>query len=187
MLDTSHQKSNLRKELRNSLNSLPRSVKNKKSKKIEESILSNKVFKDSENILFYSAMKQEVQTLSLMRKALKQKKKVYLPKVKTLEKKLEVYEVKDLKKDLLKGYRGILEPRALKSRKAQASILDFILVPGLGFTRGGKRLGRGGGYYDRFLKRTKKAYKLGIAFKEQIKRDLPLSKQDICVDRVITD
>jgi 5-formyltetrahydrofolate cyclo-ligase len=64
--------------------------------------------------------------------------------------------------------------------------IDLILIPGLAFTRKGERLGRGGGYYDRFLARVGlRAVKLGICFKEQLLEELPIESHDARVDRVL--
>ena len=65
--------------------------------------------------------------------------------------------------------------------------IDTILVPGLGFTQNGERLGRGGGYYDKFLATCKSRTKLiGICFKEQIINNLPREKHDRLVTNIVT-
>lgn len=64
----------------------------------------------------------------------------------------------------------------------------LILVPGLAFTFEGNRLGRGGGYYDRFLyslKNKKNVFKLGLCYKEQILQKIPLDQNDQRVDKII--
>lgn len=68
--------------------------------------------------------------------------------------------------------------------------LDLVLTPGLAFTRNGKRLGTGKGYYDRFLARCFRKFKkypftLGLAFKEQIVSDIPATNTDIIIDQVL--
>lgn len=63
---------------------------------------------------------------------------------------------------------------------------DIIIVPGLGFTREGKRLGRGKGFYDRYLEKTL-ALKIGIAFDLQIEKDIPTDVHDVLMDFVVTD
>ena len=66
--------------------------------------------------------------------------------------------------------------------------LDVVVVPGLGFTTGGRRLGQGGGHYDRFLSRLRPGcLTIGAAFAEQVVDDLPVEPHDAAVDVVVTD
>ncbi len=65
---------------------------------------------------------------------------------------------------------------------------DFVLVPGLAFSRNGYRLGRGGGFYDRLLAgRARDAVKVGVGFELQLTDDIPRAEHDVILDRVITD
>jgi len=65
--------------------------------------------------------------------------------------------------------------------------LDVVVVPGLGFTVDGRRLGQGGGHYDRFLPRLRpRCITIGVAFAEQLLVDLPTEPHDARVDHVIT-
>ena len=64
---------------------------------------------------------------------------------------------------------------------------DLILVPGLGFDNKFNRLGRGGGWYDKFLKSVKAGRIIGLCFKEQVVDALPTAEFDIKVDQLITD
>ena len=68
--------------------------------------------------------------------------------------------------------------------------LDLMLVPGMAFTRDGKRLGRGKGYYDTYLSKAKKSTKMpvtiALAFDEQILDDIPVSDHDFVIDKVLT-
>ena len=67
-------------------------------------------------------------------------------------------------------------------------IPDLVLVPGLAFSRAGHRLGRGGGFYDRFLSgRARNAHKLGICFASQLLDRIPIEEHDAVLDAVITD
>jgi 5-formyltetrahydrofolate cyclo-ligase len=65
--------------------------------------------------------------------------------------------------------------------------LDVVVVPGLAFTPEGRRLGQGGGHFDRFLARLRgNCLRIGVAFAEQLVADLPTSPHDIAVNVVIT-
>jgi 5,10-methenyltetrahydrofolate synthetase len=65
--------------------------------------------------------------------------------------------------------------------------IAVVLVPGLAFTSDGYRLGRGAGFYDRFLERMPNALRLGIAFAEQLAPTLPIEPWDLPVDALLTD
>lgn len=71
--------------------------------------------------------------------------------------------------------------------------LDLILVPGLAFTRSGQRLGRGKGYYDRYLHHYRQlsgvrpVTSVALAFKEQIFDSIPTSEHDVIIDVVLFD
>ncbi len=64
--------------------------------------------------------------------------------------------------------------------------IEIFLCPGVAFTEQGRRLGQGGGFYDRYLSRFPDAGKIGICFREQLLDDLPGEDHDIQMDRVIT-
>lgn len=84
-------------------------------------------------------------------------------------------------------YRGILEPPAGAPPMDPAG-LDAVVVPGVGFDRAGRRLGQGGGYYDRFLARlSRRAVRVGWAFSVQVVDALPEDPHDQRVDLVITE
>lgn len=86
--------------------------------------------------------------------------------------------------DLEKGSYGILEPT--DSCKKAEDPLAPVIVPGVAFTRSGKRLGYGGGYYDRFFEKEMEHVKIAIAFDFQIVEDMIALSHDISMDYVIT-
>lgn len=68
--------------------------------------------------------------------------------------------------------------------------LDLIIVPAVGFTASGRRLGHGKGYYDTFLEQCMNVQKnppitIGLAFKEQIQSDIPVTEHDKLIDHVL--
>ncbi len=66
--------------------------------------------------------------------------------------------------------------------------LDLVIVPGLAFTRDGRRLGQGGGHFDRFLPRLPDScLTIGVCFSEQLVADLPTGAHDVHVHHVVTD
>lgn len=65
--------------------------------------------------------------------------------------------------------------------------MDIIIVPGVGFTLSGQRLGYGGGYYDRYLPMCTQAHILALAFPEQIEGSLPTDEHDFPIPTVLTN
>jgi 5-formyltetrahydrofolate cyclo-ligase len=66
--------------------------------------------------------------------------------------------------------------------------LDVVVVPGLAFTADGRRLGQGGGHFDRFLPRLRvDCLTVGVCFREQLVAELPTGVHDVAVHRVVTD
>ena len=94
--------------------------------------------------------------------------------------------------ELSPGMWGILEPkpewRGRLDRRVEAAELDLIIVPGVAFDRRGGRLGFGKGYYDRFLRQVRAdAVKIALAFECQLVEEIPMTEQDVCMDKVITE
>ena len=82
-----------------------------------------------------------------------------------------------------KGRRGVPEPQTYTYRGP----IDLIIVPGVVFDHHRHRIGRGGGYYDRFLARHLKTKKIGVCYSFQLKRHtIPHSWRDQKMDRIIT-
>ena len=163
------------------------SARQRKSRRILEKLLRSPVFRRSKHVMTYIAMHGEVETRSLIAKSLALKKHLYVPLVNRRTKEIKALKIHHPVRDLRRGAYGILEPVRRRVKPADPAALDLIVVPGLGFDRGGRRLGRGRGCFDRFLKKAKAAAKVGLAFREQIVRRIPTERHDVPVDRVITD
>ena len=83
---------------------------------------------------------------------------------------------------------NIREPQADSGTLVEPGAIDLILIPGLAFSPGGGRLGRGAGFYDRLLARPGwRAFKIGICFDCQLAADLPVEAHDHAVDCVVTE
>ena len=86
------------------------------------------------------------------------------------------------KEPFIKNDLNILEPeKPIKTKK-----VDVFIIPGMAFTTSGKRLGRGGGYYDKLLSMHPNTLKIGLTFNERIIKDIPIENHDISMDYVIT-
>ena len=95
-------------------------------------------------------------------------------------------EIRSLTDDLTVSQMGIREPVA--GIPFPISMIDMVIVPGLGFDEYGHRLGRGRGFYDRFLAHPEfKGVACGLAFEEQMAASVPVGPLDCHVDMLITD
>lgn len=86
--------------------------------------------------------------------------------------------------DVVPGQFGIPEPTQV-CPLIPLNKLDFLLVPGVGFTLAGCRLGRGKGYYDRLLAEAR-GTKCGVAFDWQVTVEVPAEPHDILLDCIVT-
>lgn len=173
----------MRSKFRDILSQMPIKTRAMKSREITSRLSQEKLFQGASAIFTYVALPHEVQTLGLIKQALRLGKKVFAPKIKGRNLNFEIREILDANKGLKKGRYGVLEP--VSKKKIKAPKLDLIIVPGLAYDKKGNRLGRGGGYFDRFLENAKSIPKVGLAFKEQMVRKIPMEAHDVPVDHVI--
>lgn len=89
--------------------------------------------------------------------------------------------------DLKRGQMNVWEPES-HCPAVEIASLDLILVPGLAFTRDGRRLGRGGGYYDRLLAHPDcRAHRIGVGYDLQVVEAIPVESHDQRVHEIITE
>lgn len=134
----------------------------------------------SEHILFYHPTQNEVDLLPLGEDLIKKGKTIYFPV--TEQDKLMFYSVTDLEAFKM-GYFGIMEPTERK--KTFTHSRGVALVPGVAFTKDGRRIGFGKGYYDRFLAKHTLLYKIGICYENQIADEIEVEPWDVNMDEVI--
>jgi 5,10-methenyltetrahydrofolate synthetase len=132
---------------------------------------------------------KEVRTVPLISELLNQGKKIVVPYCEDGE--IQLFLLKNLSQ-LAPGYFGILEPRIelrrLSEFKVFAEELQLVIVPGLGFDPYGGRVGRGKGYYDRFLaKIPENVRKAGFAFDCQLFDKVPMSETDQYLDIIVSE
>lgn len=155
----------------------PEQVK-EESHKIVAQIESMQHFQNAKVVMLYYPIQNEVDLRSLVSKYDGQKT-FLLPATLPNHK----MEVRIVQKDtvLTKGRYGVPEP----STDAYKGKIDLILVPGVAFDKKLYRLGRGGGYYDRFLSSYRRVFKVGVCYGSQLHEDLPHSWHDIRMNHVV--
>jgi 5-formyltetrahydrofolate cyclo-ligase len=154
----------------------------------DESSALTTVLKDNEHVskahtlLLYSALPDEVQTQALLDHLVEQGKTVLLPRViSDTEMELRRYTGRA---DLQQGAFNIMEPTGVLFTDYDA--IEVAIVPGMAFDAEGHRLGRGKGFYDRFLPKIPHAYKIGLCFSWQLIDEVPHNTNDIMMDEVIS-
>lgn len=141
-------------------------------------------FAEADTVMLYMAKDTEVPTKPIVSKLLDEGKNVVLPRVDLETKTLKVYQIKSLE-ELEISMLDILEPKLIYS-PVDPKTIDVIIVPGIAFDLSGNRLGRGGGYYDKFLDFSS-APKLAICYDAQIADNLPAQAHDVKMDYIITE
>ena len=136
----------------------------------------------------YASFGSEFESGDVIADALARGKTLVLPRVEHDSRVLQLYQVRDPARELVAGIWGIRQPRADLCPVVPASQLDFVLVPGIAFTRHCERLGYGGGYYDSLIRGLiRRPPLVAAAFSVQILPALPVSERDQKVDWVITE
>jgi len=132
----------------------------------------------------YIALGGEVDTQGMIKQAKKTGKIVTVPVCKKTKATLMPCILEE-NAGLKKGPYGVIEPAV--ERRISLDDIDLVLVPGVAFDKKGNRLGRGKGFYDRFLNRLhSRTATIGLAFDFQILPDLPALSHDAKVDKVIS-
>jgi 5-formyltetrahydrofolate cyclo-ligase len=144
-------------------------------------------FKAARTVMVYNSDSTEVDTHELVLACLESHKRVGLPRTEKGTRTLQVLEILDVARDLERSRFGFKEPLALLPTIALEA-LDFIIVPGRAFDPEGYRLGRGGGYYDRFFSQAHvRGRAVGLAFDCQIVPQVPRQNHDRPVDLILTE
>ena len=153
---------------------------------IAERVLGLEEFRSAKTVMVFLPMADEVDTWEIARRALAAGKGVCAPKVVGKTGVMEARVVEDLERDVEPGVWGIPEP--VREEQVAAGEIDFVLVPGLAFDRRGGRLGRGAGYYDRFLsKEGFRGYRCAVGFACQVEEEVPMGEWDVRVECVVTE
>lgn len=178
-------KKECRTQMEDRLSKLSNDMYRKKSKKILLNLLQSSEWKLAQSIGITISLFPEVDTYAIIEKAWQEKKQVAVPKCKPQTRELEFYWIEDFSQ-VEHGFFQLMEPVPEKATRVEIESFDLVIVPGLAFTKDGKRLGFGGGYYDRFLP-TFFGKTIALAFNEQLVNDLPTEPHDYKVQKIILE
>ena len=151
-----------------------------KSQRLTELFLATDAYRQAKTIYGYLPYNQEVRTEALLEQALRDGKRVAVPKCYGDE--MRFIYLDDLSK-VEKGYCGIPEP--VDDEPLGDDPTALVLMPGLAFDEEGHRIGYGGGFYDKFLMQEPEHPTLALCYDFQMLPELHTEEFDIPVDRVI--
>ena len=174
-------KSELRKQILQEVKAISQEKKQAMDQALTDQFLKHPFYQEAKVIATYLSFPHEFQTQELIEQALKDGKKVLIPK--TYPKGRMDFVVYD-SQQLVKTSFGLLEPQG-NLEVVDASQIDLIHVPGLAFTTEGYRIGYGGGYYDRYLEHFS-GHTLSTIYPCQIQDFIP-ENHDIPVQEVLID
>ena len=173
-----------KKELRAQIRKLKRAMTEEQiveaSARLGELFLETPEYKTAKTIYGYLPYNQEVRTVPMLEQALRDGKKVAVPKCYGDE--MRFIYMDDLSK-VAPGYADIPEPIADDPVADDKTAL--VLMPGMAFTEKGDRMGYGGGFYDKFLAAEPEHPTVALCYAFQMVESLPTEEYDIPVDRVV--
>ena len=174
-------KAELRKQVLHEMKALSQEQKQAMDRALTERFLQNPFYQEAKVIATYLSFPHEFQTQELIKRMLKDGKKVLIPK--TYPKGRMEFVVYD-PKQLAKTSFGLLEPQG-DLEVVEPSQIDLIHVPGLAFTTEGYRIGYGGGYYDRYLEHFA-GHTMSTIYPCQV-QEFNSEDHDIAVQEVLID
>jgi len=151
---------------------------------ITNRVVAHKWYQSAACVMLYLSIGHEVDTSGLLDHALNAGKRVFVPRCHA-DGIMDVVEIFG-RDDLQSGMFGISEPKPHLS-KANPHELDLVIVPAMAFDRGKNRLGRGKGYYDRFLEQASRAKTIGICRSDRLFDTVPFEEHDRKMDALITE
>ncbi len=189
MQSPSSQKNYLRKSLTQKRNQLNLEEQQEKSALIVKHITHSSVFSRAKHIAFYHAVRGEADPAQLQQKL--SNKKFYLPILSSKKDQGLVFAPTDQNTQYKNNEFGIPEPIVKPSELIDATELDIVIMPLLGFDLKGNRLGMGGGYYDRCFafkkQQSDKPILMGFAYDFQQVDALSAEPWDVGLDMIATE
>jgi 5-formyltetrahydrofolate cyclo-ligase len=192
------EKKEFRKKIKLQLSQLEKIFFVQKSEEICKNILSWEIYQKAKTILFYMPLKTEPNIFKVIEDSFYQKKECYIPKItdETTMKFFLLEKEKSILEQVESGFYGILEPKEnlpqLKIETLPKKENILILIPAMAFDKNKNRIGKGKGFYDRFLSKIFENYQenitlAGISFDCFIYDKIPTEKNDMKVDFIISD
>lgn len=180
------EKSLIRAQLRQKLAAITSAQRQAKSLAACNLVAASPEFAAARVVMVYLATPLEIDTAPLALKCWQTGKTLVVPKVSWDQRRMMPVEITSLQSGLTTTDKGIREPIA--GKPIPIGFIDIVVVPGMGFTADGYRIGRGMGFYDRFLAQPDFiGLSCGLAFEEQIVPSLPVLDHDMPLSMLASD
>ncbi|HET7041986.1 MAG TPA: 5-formyltetrahydrofolate cyclo-ligase, partial [Gemmatimonadales bacterium] len=154
--------------------------------KVQSRFLATPYYHRARTVALYAPIRGEVPTRDILSAALSDGKVVCYPLSHVHGRILSFRAVRS-EAELEPGRLGVREPPN-SAELIPVQDIDLFVVPGLGFTSDGKRLGRGGGYYDATLRAAQeRSRRVGLSFADQVVTGIPTTAEDVDMDLVVTE
>ncbi len=143
-------------------------------------------YRKAEILMIFLSLHNEIDTAPIALRAWQDRKRVLAPKISWDQRRMLPIQIDSLFDGMTSGAMGIREPA--NGMPIPVSLIDLVIVPGLGFDLHGNRLGRGRGFFDRFLAHKDfRGVSCALAFEDQVVENVPAGEHDIPVDMLVTD
>jgi len=188
MEDLKLKKQEIRTQVGEKLEALPKKERTEKYGLIEEQLFDFANFREAEVTLLYISHPHEVDTANILKRCSESAKDIVLPLFNGDHNGTKLYKITDITKDLKSGPNNILEPNPDRCKPVLIDDVDIALIPGIAFDEKGGRLGIGNGRYDRIISKLPiTARKVACATEDQMTQLVPMESHDKYVDIIITD
>ena len=179
-------KKHFRQRLRKILAEIPESQAGIQSAHACQRLIELPEYQRAQIMMVFLSLPGEIDTTALVLKAWQDHKRILAPQVSWEQRRMIPIEIRSLTHDLTTTGMGLREPAS--GEPMPPSLIDLVIVPGLGFDVYGNRLGRGRGFFDRFLANPQfRGLACGLAFEQQFVEELPSGPLDRPVDLLVTD
>lgn len=184
-------KSAVRRALRGAVEAIGEDERHRKSIAAGALLHATPEFKAARVVMLFLSTPGEIETASIALRCWQEGKSVVVPKVSWDQRRMMPMEIHSLTSDVAMVEHGpnrvqLREP--IQGTPMPAGMIDLVLVPALGYTPAGQRIGRGMGFYDRFLSQKDfMGVACGLAFEEQVVEALPTQDHDQPVHMLVTD
>ncbi len=179
-IDPMTDKRNIRKQILLERDRLSKEQRILEEEYVTQKVLTHQWYLNATDFLVFKSYGSEISTKSMISKALRDGKRVYLPRVLADGEHMEFFRIES-PSDVGNGYRGILEPKGKEMFQYEACKKEQVLMimPGVAFDQEGNRIGYGKGFYDRYLSKKEGLRTIAVAFRCQMVEKIEKDPHDI--------
>jgi 5-formyltetrahydrofolate cyclo-ligase len=179
-------KKTLRARLREQLRALDLQELRRRSALACDRLIQTEPFADAGALMIFLPLDYEIDARPIAVRAWQEGKTVTVPRVSHEQRHMIPVEIRSLSQTMDVDHYGLRTPS--RGQPIPVDLIDLVVVPGLGFDALGRRLGRGGGFYDRFLSQPAfDGVTCGLALDEQIVEQIPTQGHDVKLNMLATD